>query len=140
MPFNNLDELEAALKKRRYACLIAEPATTNYILVQPDENFWQQAHTLCQQYGSLLILDETHTQTFAYGGLKKLWNLDCDIISMGKCLGGGIAIGAYGMSEELAQITVNHIDRYRGGRVLPSGGTLFGMPCRWLRRRRRWKA
>ena len=126
VPFNNLDELEAALKTRRYACLIAEPAMTNCILVQPDENFWQQAYALCQQYGSLLILDETHTQTFAYGGLKKLWNLDCDIISMGKCLGGGIAIGAYGMTEELAQITVDHIDRYRGGSVLPLGGTLFG--------------
>jgi glutamate-1-semialdehyde 2,1-aminomutase len=126
VPFNNLNELEAALKTRRYACLIAEPAMTNCILVQPDEGFWSQAYALCQKYGSLLILDETHTQTFAYGGLKTLWNLDCDIISMGKCLGGGIAIGAYGMTEELAQITIDNIDRYRGGNVLPLGGTLFG--------------
>jgi glutamate-1-semialdehyde 2,1-aminomutase len=126
VPFNDLDELEAALKTKRYACLIAEPALTNCGLVQPDEGFWSQAYALCKQYETLLVLDETHTQTFAYGGLKALWKLDCDIYSIGKCLGGGIAIGAYGISDELAQVAEDNIDRYRGGPVLPLGGTLFG--------------
>lgn len=126
VPFNDLNELETALKTNRYACLIAEPALTNCGLVQPLEGFWSQAYALCKQYGTLLVLDETHTQTFAYGGLKTLWKLDCDIYSIGKCLGGGIAIGAYGMSDELAQVAEEHIDRYRGGHVLPLGGTLFG--------------
>jgi glutamate-1-semialdehyde 2,1-aminomutase len=126
VPFNDLDELEAALKTKRYACLIAEPALTNCGLVQPDKGFWSQAYALCKQYGTLLVLDETHTQTFAYGGLKALWKLDCDIYSIGKCLGGGIAIGAYGISDELAQLAEDNIDRYRGGPVLPLGGTLFG--------------
>ena len=75
VPFNNLDELEAALKTKRYARLIAEPALTNCGLVQPDEGFWSQAFALCKEHGSLLVLDETHTRTFAYGGLKALWNL-----------------------------------------------------------------
>jgi glutamate-1-semialdehyde 2,1-aminomutase len=126
VPFNDLDELEAALKTKRYACLIAEPALTNCGLVQPDKGFWSQAYALCKQYETLLVLDETHTQTFAYGGLKALWKLDCDIYSIGKCLGGGIAIGAYGISDELAQVAEDNIDRYRGGPVLPLGGTLFG--------------
>ncbi len=126
VPFNDLDALEAALKTKRYACLIAEPAMTNCGLVQPDEGFWRQAHALCQQHGSLLILDETHTQTFAYGGLKTLWQLDCDIYSIGKCLGGGVPIGAYGMTDELAQFIEENEDRYRGGPALPLGGTLFG--------------
>jgi glutamate-1-semialdehyde 2,1-aminomutase len=126
VPFNDLDELEAALKTKRYACLIAEPALTNCGLVQPDAGFWSQAYALCKRYETLLVLDETHTQTFAYGGLKALWKLDCDIYSIGKCLGGGIAIGAYGMIDELAQLAEDHIDRYRGGPVLPLGGTLFG--------------
>jgi len=125
VPFNDLDELEAALKTKRYACLIAEPALTNCGLVQPDADFWSQAYALCKRYGTLLVLDETHTQTFAYGGLKALWKLDCDIYSIGKCLGGGIAIGAYGISDELAQLAEDNIDRYRGGPVLPLGGTLF---------------
>ena len=126
VPFNDLDELEAALKTKRYACLIAEPAMTNCGLVQPDEGFWRQAYALCKHHESLLVLDETHTQTFAYGGLKVLWKLDCDIYTIGKCLGGGIPIGAYGMSNELAQVAEDNIDRYRGGHVLPLGGTLFG--------------
>jgi len=126
VPFNDLDELEAALKTVRYACLIAEPALTNCGLVQPDVDFWQQAYALCKRYGTLLVLDETHTQTFAYGGLKELWKLECDIYSIGKCLGGGIPIGAYGMSNELALLAEGSIDRYRGGHVLPLGGTLFG--------------
>ena len=126
VPFNDLDELEAALKTKRYACLIAEPAMTNCGLVQPDEGFWRQAYALCKHHGSLLVLDETHTQTFAYGGLKALWKLECDIYTIGKCLGGGIPIGAYGMSNELAQVAEDNIDRYRGGHVLPLGGTLFG--------------
>ncbi len=123
--FNNLEALETALKTRRYACLIAEPAMTNCILVQPDTDFWRQAYALCRQYDSLLILDETHTQTFAYGGLKTLWDLECDILSLGKCLGGGIAIGAWGTRQDLARFSVDKIDRYRGGNVLPLGGTLF---------------
>jgi len=126
VPFNDLDALEAALKTKRYACLIAEPTMTNCGLVQPDEGFWQRAYALCKDHGSLLVLDETHTQTFAYGGLKALWNLDCDIYSIGKCLGGGVPIGAYGMSNELAQVAEENMDRYRGGNVLPLGGTLFG--------------
>jgi glutamate-1-semialdehyde 2,1-aminomutase len=126
VPFNDLDELETALKTNRYACLIAEPALTNCGLVQPVEGFWPRAYALCKQYGTLLVLDETHTQTFAYGGLKALWKLDCDIYSIGKCLGGGIAIGAYGISNELTQFAEDNIDRYRGGHVLPLGGTLFG--------------
>jgi len=123
--FNDLEKLEAALKTKRYACLIAEPAMTNCGLVLPDEGFWRQAYALCQQHGALLVLDETHTQTFAYGGLKALWKLDCDIYSIGKCLGGGVPIGAYGMTNELAQLAEEKIDRYRGGHVLPAGGTLF---------------
>jgi glutamate-1-semialdehyde aminotransferase len=120
VPFNDLNALEAALKTKRYACLIAEPALTNSGLVQPDEGFWSQAYALCKQYGSLLVLDETHTQTFAYGGLKALWNLDCDIFSIGKCLGGGIPIGAYGMSNELAQFIV---------------APFLVTPCRWRRQK-----
>lgn len=126
IPFNDLDALETALKSNRYACLIGEPALTNCGLVQPEEGFWAKAYELCQHYGTLLILDETHTQTFAYGGLKALWNMSCDIYVIGKCLGGGVPIGAYGMTDALAKITEAKIDRYRGGAVLPVGGTLFG--------------
>jgi len=46
--------------------------------------------------------------------------------SIGKCLGGGIPVGAYGMSDELAEFVEANVDRYRGGPALPLGGTQFG--------------
>jgi len=123
--FNDLPALRDLLQTRKFACLIAEPALTNCGLVSPDEGFWAEAWKICQSTGTLLIIDETHTQTFAFGGLRRAWNLDCDMISIGKCLGGGVPIGAYGMSEKLARLMEQHLDRHRGGRVLPTGGTTY---------------
>lgn len=123
--FNDLPTLRKLLETKRFACLIAEPALTNCGLVSPDDGFWAEAWKLCQTTGTLLILDETHTQTFAYGGLRRGWNLGCDMLTIGKCLGGGVPIGAYGMTEPLARLMEKHLDRHRGGRVLPTGGTTY---------------
>ena len=60
----------------------------------------------------ILAYPATHTQTFAYGVLKTQRNVDCDINSIGKCLAGGVAMGAHGMTEELAQIAIDNIDRF----------------------------
>ena len=119
--FNDLPTLRSLLETKRFACLIAEPALTNCGLVSPDDGFWAEAWKICQTTGTLLILDETHTQTFAYGGLRRGWNMDCDMLTIGKCLGGGVPIGAYGMTAQLARLMEKHLDRHRGGRVLPSG-------------------
>jgi glutamate-1-semialdehyde 2,1-aminomutase len=123
--FNDLPALRSLLETKRYACLIAEPALTNCGLVSPDDGFWAEAWKLCQATGTLLIIDETHTQTFAYGGLRRAWAIECDMITIGKCLGGGVPIGAYGMTPELARLMEKNLDRHRGGRVLPTGGTTY---------------
>jgi len=123
--FNNLPALRDLLQTKQFACLIAEPALTNCGLVAPDDGFWAEAWKICQSTGTLLIIDETHTQTFAFGGLRRAWNMECDMITIGKCLGGGIPIGAYGMTEKLARLMEQYLDRHRGGRVLPTGGTTY---------------
>jgi glutamate-1-semialdehyde 2,1-aminomutase len=125
VPFNDLPALRKLLETKRFACLIAEPALTNCGLVSPDDGFWAEAAELCRATGTLLILDETHTHSFVFGGLGRAWGIDGDMITLGKSLGGGIPIGAYGMTEPLARLMERHLDRHRGGRVLPTGGTMY---------------
>ena len=83
---------------------------------------------LAHAHDALLILDETHTQTVAYGGLTREWALDPDIVTLGKSLGGGVPIGAYGMTGDLRDHMERHLDAY-GRRVgLATGGTTYANP------------
>jgi glutamate-1-semialdehyde 2,1-aminomutase len=125
VPFNDIDALRASLQTRNYACLIAEPALTNCGLVLPDSGFWAAVRAACSEAGTLLLLDETHTQTFAWGGLVRAWALDPDMVTLGKCIGGGLPMGAYGMGPGLAALMEQHLDRQRGAAALPTGGTMF---------------
>ena len=125
VPFNDLAALRSALETKRYACLMAEPALTNCGLVLPDDGFWDATAKLCREAGTLLVIDETHTQTFAFGGLTRAWKLAPDMVTLGKCVGGGLPLGAYGMNAALARVMEQNLDRHRGGAVLPTGGTLY---------------
>ncbi len=125
VPFNDLASLRTALETKRYACLMAEPALTNCGLVLPDDGFWESATELCRATGTLLVIDETHTQTFAFGGMIRAWKLAPDMVTIGKCVGGGLPMGAYGMKPELARVMEQNLDRHRGGAVLPTGGTVY---------------
>ncbi|MEX0808286.1 MAG: aminotransferase class III-fold pyridoxal phosphate-dependent enzyme [Dongiaceae bacterium] len=126
VPFNDIDALRASLQTRNYACLVAEPALTNCGLVLPDDGFWPAVREACDETGTLLVIDETHTQTFAWGGMVRAWNLRPDMVTLGKCIGGGLPMGAYGMNPKLAAVMEKNLDRHRGGAVLPTGGTVFG--------------
>lgn len=126
VPFNDVAAVGEALASGRYACLVAEPALTNCGVVPPVVGFWPAVRELCEHHGTLLILDETHTQTFAWGGLGKAWALQPDMLTIGKCLGGGIPVGAYGMRADLGERMRSVLDHHRGGAVLPTGGTLYG--------------
>ncbi|MDH3596982.1 MAG: aminotransferase class III-fold pyridoxal phosphate-dependent enzyme [Rhodospirillales bacterium] len=127
VPFNDLATLEAALASRDIACLVAEPMLTNVGIVFPDEGFWAEAARLARRAGTLLVIDEAHTHSFAYGGLTRAWGLAPDLLVLGKGLGSGIAFGAYGMTAELADLCVRYLD----GNVaepdgLALGGTTYG--------------
>jgi glutamate-1-semialdehyde aminotransferase len=103
VPFNDLNAVERALKPRDVALCIVEPALTNVGVVLPDEGFHAGLRELTGHYGTFLALDETHTQIASPGGLKQLWQLEADAVGLGKTIGGGVPIGAYGLSEVLAQ-------------------------------------
>jgi glutamate-1-semialdehyde 2,1-aminomutase len=127
--FDDLTTLERVLARGDVAAVITEPALTNVGIVLPDDGFHATLRELTRAHGSLLVLDETHTQTFAYGGLTRAWGLEPDIVALGKSTGGGIPVGAYGMTHDLRDHMERHRDVYVGGeRGLATGGTTYANP------------
>ena len=130
VPFNDLDAAERALAPGDVALTFVEPALTNVGVVLPEPGFHAGLRALTRKHGTLLALDETHTQIASPGGLHGAWQLDCDAVGLGKTIGGGIAIGAYGMSESLAKHLIDPPTmpgapaESVGG--VATGGTLYG--------------
>jgi glutamate-1-semialdehyde 2,1-aminomutase len=126
VPFNNVDAMQAALSKEDVACVLMEPAMTNVGIVLPDENYLTDIQTLCHQWGTLLIYDETHTISVGPGGMTGASSkLKPDFITIGKAIGGGISTGAFGMRQAMAEaiqkmVPLSTID------VGGIGGTLAG--------------
>lgn len=125
VPFNDLAALEQALAKGDTACLIAEPMLTNCNIVFPQEGFWPAAERLARDAGVLLVIDEAHTHSFAYGGLTRHWGLNPDIMVLGKGLGSGVPFAAYGVNEEIARVMAENLYSDPGGHGLALGGTTY---------------
>lgn len=129
--FNDLEAVESALRKFDIALILTEPALTNCGVVLPEDGFMPGLKKLCEQYGALLAIDETHTQVVSYGGLSNRWNLKCDFIVAGKAAAAGIPCGLYGMTQSISDYVANHLEATEGDPrsahgQLPLGGTLFG--------------
>jgi glutamate-1-semialdehyde 2,1-aminomutase len=103
VPFNDLAALEAALAPGDVACLLAEPALTNFGLVPPAEGFWPAARALCRRHGSLFVMDETHTISTALGGYARIHGLEPDVLVVGKAVAGGLPCAVYGFTHAVAQ-------------------------------------
>lgn len=102
--FNDADGVARALENREIACVITEPALTNTGIVQPEPGFHDAVRAACTRTGTVLIVDETHTLMCGYHGLGHRFGVEPDIITLGKAIGGGIPIGAYGLCEPLADL------------------------------------
>jgi glutamate-1-semialdehyde 2,1-aminomutase len=121
--WNDFQGLEEALKDEDVAAVLAEPVMTNIGIVHPANGFHDAMRRLTKQYGTLLIIDETHTLCAGVGGYTKANHLQPDMITLGKTIASGIPTGAYGFSEELGEkiaesIELEHCD------VGGIGGTL----------------
>jgi glutamate-1-semialdehyde aminotransferase len=128
--YNDLAAVERALAARDVALVMVEPALTNVGVVLPDEGFHAGLRALTKAAGTLLAYDEAHTFVAGPAGLVGEWGLACDAVGLGKALGGGVPIGAYGVSAELAR----HLEAAPALPGAPAesvggvatGGTLFG--------------
>jgi glutamate-1-semialdehyde 2,1-aminomutase len=93
--------------------------------VLPEPGFLEGVRAACTDAGALLVIDETHTLSAGPGGCTAAWGLEPDAVTLGKSIGGGVPIGAYGVSAELAErIAAEEEGDYEdtGG----VGGTLAG--------------
>ena len=123
-PYNNLDAVSGILHDHHgeIAAIIVEPVAANMGLVLPQSGFLQGLRRVTAEHGALLIFDEVITGfRVAYGGAQEIYGVAPDLTCLGKIIGGGLPVGAYGGRREIMEM------------VAPSGpvyqaGTLSGNP------------
>lgn len=127
--FNDVEGLRAALETRRVALVVTEPALTNFVgLLLPEPGFHEALRAATSETGTLLAYDETHTHVVGPGGLTATWGLEPDILTLGKSIAGGVPLGAYGMTDEVAETLRRPTQPDHVLPTLATGGTLFGNP------------
>ena len=104
VPFNDLDAVERALAPGDVALLLTEPAMTNAGFLLPGPGFHDGVREMTRRHGTLLAIDETHTLVCAHGGLTTEWGLEPDFLTVGKSIAGGVPLGAYGMTDNVAEV------------------------------------
>ena len=127
--FNDVRAVEAALAPEDVALVLTEPAMTNSGFILPAPGFHEALRRATRETGTLLALDEVHSLVCAYGGLAGDWELEPDLLTIGKSIAAGVPLAAYGMREEVAaRIAPPEEARTVSGAFVdevPTGGTLF---------------
>jgi glutamate-1-semialdehyde aminotransferase len=123
--FNDLAAIERALAEGDVACVLTEPALTNVGIVLAEDGFHERLRELTWEHDTLMVIDETHTLCCGPGGYTAAYALEPDLLTIGKPIGGGIPVGAYGMSEQVAERVIESTvwDAADEGGI---GGTLAG--------------
>ena len=124
VPFNNPDAVREAVETNpdEIACLILEPIMGNMGIVPPRDGYLNELRQITEQHGIVLIFDEVITGfRVAYGGAQTRYNVTPDMTCLGKIIGGGLPVGAYGGKQEIMQCVAPEGDVYQAG-------TLSGNP------------
>ena len=124
LPFNDTEVVEQAFSKYRHqiACVIAEPVVGNMGCVPASGEYLANLRTITQREKTLLIFDEVMTGfRVAYGGAQELYGITPDLTTLGKIIGGGLPVGAYGGQEEIMNMVAPLGPMYQAG-------TLSGNP------------
>ncbi len=124
IPYNNMEIFQETMEKwgEQIAAVLVEPLVGNFGIVPPKPGFLQTINKAAHDAGALVIYDEVITGfRFRYGGVQNLYNIEPDLTALGKIIGGGLPIGAYGGSRKIME------------KVSPTGpmyqaGTMAGNP------------
>lgn len=104
LPYNDLNAVEQFMSERgdEVACIIVEPVAGNMGVVAPTDDFLPGLRRLCDEHDALLIFDEVMTGfRIALGGAQERYNIRADITTLGKIIGGGLPVGAYGAGADI---------------------------------------
>jgi len=124
LPFNDIDGFNSVMERdgEKIACVIVEPVAGNMGLVAPVEGFLEALREQTTRYGSLLIFDEVITGfRVAFGGAQSRYGISPDLTTLGKIIGGGLPVGAYGGRREIMENIAPQGSVYQAG-------TLSGNP------------
>jgi glutamate-1-semialdehyde 2,1-aminomutase len=122
--YNSLDSVKAILdaNKGEMAAIILEPVVGNSGFIKPDKAFLVGLRELATEHGALLVFDEVMTGfRVAYGGAQEYFGVKADVTTMGKVIGGGLPVGAYGGRKEIMEMVAPAGPMYQAG-------TLSGNP------------
>ncbi len=106
VPYNDLDALEDALSRWSddVAAILVEPIVGNFGIVLPKDGFLEGINQLAHQHGALVIYDEVITGfRFTYGSAQQITGVEPDLTALGKIIGGGLPIGAYGGKKDIME-------------------------------------
>ena len=120
--FNDIESVKKVVKKNKLACIIVEPIAGNMNFIRSDENFLNELRTICSENNIVLIFDEVMTGfRVALGGAQSLYSIKPDLTTLGKVLGGGLPVGAFGGKSKI----MNQLSPDGG---VYQAGTLSGNP------------
>ena len=124
VPFNNPDAVRETVEANpnEIACLILEPIMGNMGIIPPRDGYLNQLREITEEHGIVLIFDEVITGfRVAYGSAQSFYNVTPDMTCLGKIIGGGLPVGAYGGKQEIMRCVAPEGDVYQAG-------TLSGNP------------
>ncbi|AST90285.1 aspartate aminotransferase family protein [Sutcliffiella cohnii] len=133
VPFNDIEPFEKALEKwgDEIAAVLVEPIVGNFGIVEPLPGFLEKVNELTHKAGALVIYDEVITAfRFMYGGAQDLLDVKPDLTALGKIIGGGLPIGAYGGRKDIMEKVAPLGPAYQAGTMAGNPASILsGIAC-----------
>ena len=133
VPFNDIEPFKEAMEKwgSEIAGVLVEPIVGNFGIVEPNPGFLEQVNELTHAAGAIVIYDEVITAfRFMYGGAQDLLGIQPDLTAMGKIIGGGLPIGAYGGRKEIMETVAPLGPAYQAGTMAGNPASMLaGIAC-----------
>jgi glutamate-1-semialdehyde 2,1-aminomutase len=133
VPFNDIEPFKEAIGKwgDQIAAVLVEPIVGNFGIVEPNPGFLQQVNDITHAAGALVIYDEVITAfRFMYGGAQDLLGVQPDLTVLGKIIGGGLPIGAYGGRKEIMETVAPLGPAYQAGTMAGNPASILsGIAC-----------
>lgn len=133
VPFNDIEPFKEAIAKwgDQIAAVLVEPIVGNFGIVEPKPGFLQEVNEITHAAGALVIYDEVITAfRFMYGGAQDLLGIQPDLTVLGKIIGGGLPIGAYGGRKEIMETVAPLGPAYQAGTMAGNPASILsGIAC-----------
>jgi glutamate-1-semialdehyde 2,1-aminomutase len=126
IPFNDVESAVSLIREhgRELACVLVDPMPNRAGLAPADKGYLEALRSVTREVGALLIFDEVITFRLGFRGAQGLWNIDPDMTTLGKIIGGGFPVGAVAGHKEFMAV----FDPRSGKPALPHGGTFSANP------------